>query len=275
MVTPLRSDSRATSTDNLLAPPPLDEGARGQQPLITMGDSAESEDSAGPMIGFYHSPGRCMSLTSGEPSEAGATRSAPEIEMHIRCGSETRTGYKLLAPRCSCSNLPRAPSHESIRSVKESAADLLVITPSTNRDRIIRQHSQPETCLHCHHPKPSGSLRGLEHSPGEGISNIVADSLRINGALRHFKQVRKSPVTDHERFIPIFLNGETSPKLPLKRTIFYDRKENNFEGKLKFRRVLKVSLRLLTSYSKDKSIAQFETLGEIYVQKLPIKEDAK
>lgn len=199
MVTPLPSHSHLTSIENLLGtlpeddlgPLPEDEAPhprRGLRPLITMGDSADSGDSAGASTpaGGLRGAGRCFSLSIDQPEPPGATRSAPDIER----SPDAKGGYRLLAPslRCSCSRLPRASSRESVRS-----GDALVVAPTAHRDRIIRQHSQPETCLRCHQPKPSASsLRLLprhEHSPGEGISSIVADSLRINGALRHFKQV--------------------------------------------------------------------------------------
>lgn len=68
------------------------------------------------------------------------------------------------------------------------------ITTSPTGSRMIRQSSQPETnapCCGghtCSHPH-TASLRQLREAQSEGISNIVADSLRINGAMRPFKQV--------------------------------------------------------------------------------------
>lgn len=60
--------------------------------------------------------------------------------------------------------------------------------------RIIRQSSQPESSAPCcsaacvHGAAPSTSLRQLrDHS--DGIAGIAADSLRINGAMRNFRQV--------------------------------------------------------------------------------------
>lgn len=72
---------------------------------------------------------------------------------------------------------------------------LLTTSPSS---RIIRQSSQPEAtgsvsmcsghCCHIHH-QPSSSLRQLR-DPADNIAMIAADSLRINGAIRQFRQVR-------------------------------------------------------------------------------------
>ncbi|KAF2346302.1 hypothetical protein FHG87_022942, partial [Trinorchestia longiramus] len=182
---------RAVSTENLLAPPEEAFAPLLPKPRIVMGDSGDSGDSfLGPPGGQY------LNLSQDQP---GGTRSVPDIEMHARdsrlhTASEARGHRNVLgAIRCSCSHLPRAPSKESIRSVQNN--EVLVVAPSSYRDRIIRQHSQPETCVHCHAPKPSASLRLLprfDHHPAplaEGFAAIAADSLRINGALRHFKQV--------------------------------------------------------------------------------------
>ena len=205
MVTPVSPGSRDASTENLLLPP-VEEGfgphSRLTRPLITMGESGDSGDSMMVSLNVYsgsatlgpHS--RCTTLIN--PSPGDGTRSVPDIELHARDTTSSNKpeakGYRLMPPhgRCSCTHLPRAPSHESIRSV-QGMSEVLVVAPTSYRDRIIRQHSQPETCLHCHHPKPSASLRHLpryDHSPAENFASIAADSLRINGALRHFKQVR-------------------------------------------------------------------------------------
>ncbi|EFN77734.1 hypothetical protein EAI_14962, partial [Harpegnathos saltator] len=71
---------------------------------------------------------------------------------------------------------------------------LVTTSPST---RIIRQSSQPEAsaccCSGCCCPLHTGaapsaaSLRQLRE-PGDGIAGIAADSLRINGGIRQFRQ---------------------------------------------------------------------------------------
>lgn len=117
--------------------------------------------------------------------------------------------------RCRCEHtlqpLARSVSRESVRSIQAASSgagavpiattsgavtgdiQLPVVLTSTSspRDsssRIIRQSSQPESCVHCHHAIPSASLRQLRE-PADGIAGIAADSLRINGAIRQFKQV--------------------------------------------------------------------------------------
>jgi len=56
---------------------------------------------------------------------------------------------------------------------------------------MLRQHSQPETsCFHCQVSNASSSLRQLkEANTGDAIAGIAADTLRINGAIRQFRQV--------------------------------------------------------------------------------------
>lgn len=90
----------------------------------------------------------------------------------------------------------------------------VLVTTSPNA-RIIRQSSQPEAsaccCSGCCCPLHTGaapsaaSLRQLRE-PGDGIAGIAADSLRINGGIRQFRQVsRQSPSW--------FLASSTRPSL--------------------------------------------------------------
>lgn len=91
---------------------------------------------------------------------------------------------KYVCGQVSCSSCPAAPS-------------MVVTTLPGNR--IIRQSSQPESSTPCcrtgciHNPVVSTSLKQLreQHSDG-GIAGIAADSLRINGAMRNFKQVQQN-----------------------------------------------------------------------------------
>ena len=69
-----------------------------------------------------------------------------------------------------------------------------VLTTFERENRMLRQHSQPETsCYHCQigsGTAASTSLRQLkEASTGDAIAGIAADTLRINGAIRQFRQV--------------------------------------------------------------------------------------
>ncbi|KAJ2949723.1 hypothetical protein O0L34_g15655 [Tuta absoluta] len=107
----------------------------------------------------------------------------------------------------SALQLARSVSRESVRSAAHypcgcsslhAVSTCPVIQPPalllpTSSTRIIRQSSQPESsacaahCPHHTHHHPSASLRQLRE-PGDGIAGIAADSLRINGGMRPFKQ---------------------------------------------------------------------------------------
>ncbi|KAM3965545.1 small conductance calcium-activated potassium channel [Aphomia sociella] len=110
----------------------------------------------------------------------------------------------------SALQLARSVSRESVRSAVHYACGCsslhavstcpviqppALLLPATST-RIIRQSSQPESnacaahCPHHAHHHPSASLRQLRE-PGDGIAGIAADSLRINGGMRPFKQLRK------------------------------------------------------------------------------------
>ncbi|XP_011193347.1 small conductance calcium-activated potassium channel protein isoform X15 [Zeugodacus cucurbitae] len=83
---------------------------------------------------------------------------------------------------------------------------VLVTSSPTNGSRIIRQSSQPESsttaiCCGAHsscghsHTVPNVSLKILRDGATDGIAGIAADSLRINGGMRPFKQLRKPAST--------------------------------------------------------------------------------
>ncbi|KAG8307528.1 hypothetical protein J6590_018403 [Homalodisca vitripennis] len=138
-------------------------------------------------------------------------RSVPDIELHCR-GVLDHLATRV-SPRCACrrkssSLMARSVSRESVRSIHPPPPVLLTTSPSS---RIIRQSSQPEAtalaacsghcCNHIHHhgsgsPVPSASLRQLRE-PGDGIAMIASESLRINGAIRQFKQVLMSALIFH------------------------------------------------------------------------------
>lgn len=115
--------------------------------------------------------------------------------------------------------MDRSTSKESVKSafqqgnlsISSSAMQhhtppsVLVTSSPTNGSRIIRQSSQPESsttaiCCGAHsfcghsHTVPNVSLKILRDSAADGIAGIAADSLRINGGMRPFKQVIKRDV---------------------------------------------------------------------------------
>ncbi|XP_030382005.1 small conductance calcium-activated potassium channel protein isoform X2 [Scaptodrosophila lebanonensis] len=100
-------------------------------------------------------------------------------------------------------------SHHSLHqqySQQQQVPPVLITSSPTNGSRIIRQSSQPESsttaiccgghssCGHSH-TVPNVSLKQLRESTTDGIAGIAADSLRINGGMRPFKQLRKPAST--------------------------------------------------------------------------------
>lgn len=186
--------------------------------LGTPGVMGTSDESTGTNAGFEECPG------GGGGGGGGGVRSVPDLEMQnyrcslsaggIRYSTASVTSYLMpssaiggagaggMGGRCTCErrqshSLGRSASRESVRSSQPPPTVLLTTSPSS---RIIRQSSQPETtcpghcCHHLHHhssstPGPSSSLRQLR-DPVDCIAGIAADSMRINGAIRQFKQVR-------------------------------------------------------------------------------------
>ncbi|XP_067638120.1 small conductance calcium-activated potassium channel protein isoform X3 [Eurosta solidaginis] len=109
--------------------------------------------------------------------------------------------------------MDRSTSKDSVRSafqqgnlcissstMQQNAPPSVLVTSSpTNGSRIIRQSSQPESstaaiCCGAHsscghsHTVPNVSLKLLRDSATDGFAGIAADSLRINGGMRPFKQ---------------------------------------------------------------------------------------
>ncbi|KAH8292715.1 hypothetical protein KR018_004166 [Drosophila ironensis] len=91
---------------------------------------------------------------------------------------------------------------------QQQVPPVLITSSPTNGSRIIRQSSQPESsstaiCCGPHsaygsshsHTVPNVSLKQLRESTQDGIAGIAADSLRINGGMRPFKQLRKPAST--------------------------------------------------------------------------------
>ncbi|XP_043523224.1 small conductance calcium-activated potassium channel protein-like [Frieseomelitta varia] len=117
-----------------------------------------------------------------------------------RCRCDRRDS---LAPS-SALHLARSVSRESVKSGHHCCPCQVppppVLVTTSPSARIIRQSSQPEAsaccCSGCCCPLHTGtapsaaSLRQLRE-PSDGIAGIAADSLRINGGIRQFRQLRK------------------------------------------------------------------------------------
>ncbi|XP_034119535.1 small conductance calcium-activated potassium channel protein isoform X10 [Drosophila albomicans] len=96
--------------------------------------------------------------------------------------------------------------HQQQQQQQQQVPPVLITSSPTNGSRIIRQSSQPESsttaiCCGSHsscghsHTVPNVSLKQLRESTTDGIAGIAADSLRINGGMRPFKQLRKPAST--------------------------------------------------------------------------------
>ncbi|CAG9855335.1 unnamed protein product [Phyllotreta striolata] len=144
-----------------------------------------------------------QNLSSNVPtrnrSSSNAFQLAPYVSPSPRGILERRTSQTL----ASNLKIVRSVSRESIRSIHHCTCPCLSApvscsscpstTPSVVTTRIIRQSSQPEASAPCcgsncvHGTSASTSLRQLRDH-GDGIAGIAADSLRINGAMRNFRQ---------------------------------------------------------------------------------------
>ncbi|GAB0089793.1 small conductance calcium-activated potassium channel protein [Sergentomyia squamirostris] len=166
-----------------------------------------------------------VSMTNAAHHEHRGSVSGYQLAPHMRCRA-CRTCDRRASTTAPVSSLhlARSASKESVRSVlhgthlapagmsvgggspgyihqhSASVPPVFITTSPNSGSRIIRQSSQPEastasvvccgghTCIHPH-SVPTSSLRQLREPASEGIAGIAADSLRINGAMRPFKQV--------------------------------------------------------------------------------------
>lgn len=110
----------------------------------------------------------------------------------------------ILIERKSIINVSPVCSRESVKSGHHccpcQAPPPPVLVTTSPSARIIRQSSQPEASacccsgcccpLHTATAPSAASLRQLRE-PGDGIAGIAADSLRINGGIRQFRQVSR------------------------------------------------------------------------------------
>lgn len=203
-MSPLSPGARVSSTENLI--PPEDTAPSAVEPLLRPHPliTTESDDSRAVPLLTLPPLSTEPTVPTSTGSESGA-RSFPDIELHCR---RTHLCPQTLAHRrCSCINMHRAGSRDSVCSVvggrggAAGAGGALGATAglSCSRDKIVRQHSQPETCSSCHQPRSAASLRQLHYAqpePGRSseFAEIACDSLRINGAIRQFRHVSEDGV---------------------------------------------------------------------------------
>lgn len=142
-----------------------------------------------------------------------------QLTPQIRCRTCRTCDRRASTTPVSSIQMARSVSKDSVRSsiqghlspysisVQPHIPPVLITASPINGSRIIRQSSQPEASnivccggYTCQHTAPSSSLRQLRE-PSEAIAGIAADSLRISGAMRPFRQVSS--------FYTLVLHGST------------------------------------------------------------------
>ncbi|XP_018313702.1 small conductance calcium-activated potassium channel protein [Mycetomoellerius zeteki] len=167
--------------------------------MNTNGNAVGQEGGAGTDYGSNEETAALLGRPQVQQSQLQAQpsyRSSRQSHQY-RCRCDRRDS---LAPT-SALHLARSVSRESVKSGHhccpcQAPPPPVLVTTSPNA-RIIRQSSQPEAsaccCSGCCCPLHTGaapsaaSLRQLRE-PGDGIAGIAADSLRINGGIRQFRQ---------------------------------------------------------------------------------------
>lgn len=162
---------------------------RLETPVISISNVCHSSGHRGSISGYQLTPhNRCRACRSCD-RRASTT---PVSSLHLARSVSKES------VRSSATHGYLSPCNTSMQQHHRMPPPVLITGSPTSGSRIIRQSSQPEasniiccgghtTCIHSQ-TVPSVSLRQLR-DPSEGIAGIAADSLRINGAMRPFKQV--------------------------------------------------------------------------------------
>lgn len=178
------SDQRLTHHQlgvNATSVPDLDAQCHLEAPIISISSQSCRSGHRGSVSGYQLNPhSRCRTCRTCERRASTTPHSSLQLTRSISKESVRSVVHGHLSPH-SINIQPHIPP--------------VLITSSPNSSRIIRQSSQPEAsniiCCsshNCSHTNPNVSLRQLRE-PSEGIAGIAADSLRINGAMRPFRQV--------------------------------------------------------------------------------------
>uniref|UniRef100_A0A182NDC7 Uncharacterized protein n=1 Tax=Anopheles dirus TaxID=7168 RepID=A0A182NDC7_9DIPT len=178
---------------NARSVPDIELHCRLEAPAIAVSASCHSDGGSGGRI-----------AASDRAASTGSGTGGYQLIPYNRCRACRNCDRRASTTPMSSLKLTRSVSKESVRSalhsrltVQHSTIPPVLITSSpTSGSRIIRQSSQPEastlSCCasQCAHAcsMPSSSLRQLRE-PGDGIAGIAADSMRINGGMRQFKQI--------------------------------------------------------------------------------------
>lgn len=189
-----------------------DERAAGQLHLTKAGANAAT--SVPDLDAQCHLEAPIISISNACRSGHRGSVSGYQLTPHQRCRTCRTCDRRASTTPVSSLQLARSVSKESVRSVihghlapysmtvQQHIPPVLITSSPNSGSRIIRQSSQPEAsnivCCsvhNCSHTAPSVSLRQLR-DPSEGIAGIAADSLRINGAMRPFRQVSNTTLTN-------------------------------------------------------------------------------
>uniref|UniRef100_A0A336K010 CSON007369 protein n=1 Tax=Culicoides sonorensis TaxID=179676 RepID=A0A336K010_CULSO len=170
------------------------------RPIISVSIPCEVSENEDQQIVPYN---RCKACKNCERRASSAQISSIPLQIKKSASKESLKNTALYG-RFS----PQLMKHASV------VPPVLVTSTPINGNRIIRQSSQPEQGTHTSsncvdHSAQSSSLRQLK-DPSDGIAGIAADSLRINGAMRPFKQLRK-PVST------LSIPGSMKGPIPLNR----------------------------------------------------------
>lgn len=165
---------------NARSAPDLELNCRVETPKISISNSCEGGEHSHSMQ--LVPSNRCRTCIRFQQRRSSTTPSS----MHLLHRSLSKESVRSAVPGHLSPNTSLLVQHQHHST---TIPPVLVTSSPTARDRIIRQSSQPETCMggHCHHHQ-TASLRQLKE-PSDPISNIATETLRIAGVIRPFKQV--------------------------------------------------------------------------------------
>jgi hypothetical protein len=178
------SEESAGAEDDLLnnarSAPDIELNCRVETPKISISNSCDGDEHSHSMQ--LVPSNRCRTCIRFQQRRSSTTPSS----MHLLHRSLSKESVRSALPGHLSPNTSLLVQHQHHST---TIPPVLVTSSPSARDRIIRQSSQPETCMsgHCHH-HPTASLRQLKE-PSDPISNIATETLRIAGVIRPFKQV--------------------------------------------------------------------------------------
>jgi potassium intermediate/small conductance calcium-activated channel subfamily N member 3 len=202
------SEESATGDDdnhqqNARSAPDIEMQGRHEAPIISVSNSSYgTAERRGSVVGYQLTPQTRCRPCSRECDRRASVSPMSSLQLARSVSKESvrsSTHGQSLSPYLSTHQPHYHPHYHQQQQPQHAISTNIppvLITSSPTSSRIIRQSSQPEAssmvccgshCAHAH-TQPSVSL-GRLREPGEGIAGIAADSLRISGAMRPFKQV--------------------------------------------------------------------------------------